>query len=88
MLDEAEDRKAMPLCLINDLRSMAYRQMYQNKLAFIYARKAYELDSVANNNPAHLLKVTTDLAELAVLLSMHKESMYYATQGIRQAQKK
>lgn len=87
LLDEAEDRKAMPLCLINDLRSMAYRQMYQNKLAFIYARKAYELDSVANNNPAHLLKVTTDLAELAVLLSMHKESMYYATQGIRQAQK-
>ena len=38
-----ETRKAFPLRLINELRSLSYRNMYMNKLAFMYARKSYLL---------------------------------------------
>ena len=47
LLDEAENRGTMLPYLISDLRSMAYRNMYMNKLAFDYARKSYVLDSVS-----------------------------------------
>ena len=47
LLDEAETRKAFPLRLINELRSLSYRNMYMNKLAFMYARKSYLLDSIS-----------------------------------------
>ena len=58
LLDEAENRGTMLPYLISDLRSMAYRNMYMNKLAFDYARKSYVLDSVSQNNPEHLLQMT------------------------------
>ena len=56
LLDEAENRGTMLPYLISDLRSMAYRNMYMNKLAFDYARKSYVLDSVSQNNPEHFCK--------------------------------
>ncbi len=34
LLDEAESRKAFSMRLINELRSLSYRNMYMNKLAF------------------------------------------------------
>ena len=67
LLDEAENRGTMLPYLISDLRSMAYRNMYMNKLAFDYARKSYVLDSVSQNNPEHLLQMTIALAELNLL---------------------
>lgn len=87
LLDEAENRGTMLPYLISDLRSMAYRNMYMNKLAFDYARKSYVLDSVSQNNPEHLLQMTIALAELSNLLSEYKESMRYAMQGIEFAQR-
>ncbi len=86
LLTEAEERKAMPIYQIDDLRSMVYRQMYQCKLAFLYARKAYVHDSIVNNSPGHLLKMTVALAELSNLLSEYKESIRYAVQGLRLAE--
>ena len=87
LLDEAENRKAIPLRIINELRSLSYSNMYMNKLAFDYARKSYVLDSVSQNNPEHLLQMTIALAELSNLLSEYKESMRYAMQGIEFAQR-
>lgn len=87
LLDEAENRGTMLPYLISDLRSIAYRNMYMNKLAFDYARKSYVLDSVSQNNPEHLLQMTIALAELSNLLSEYKESMRYAMQGIEFAQR-
>ena len=55
LLDEAENRKAIPLRIINELRSLSYSNMYMNKLAFMYARKAYLLDSISQKDPKHLL---------------------------------
>ena len=87
LLDEAENRGTMLPYLISDLRSIAYRNIYMNKLAFDYARKSYVLDSVSQNNPEHLLQMTIALAELSNLLSEYKESMRYAMQGIEFAQR-
>lgn len=85
LLTEAEAKNMMPIHQIDDLRSMVYRQMYQCKLAFLYARKAYVHDSIVNNNPVHLLKMTVTLAELSNLLSEYKESIRYAVQGLQLA---
>ncbi len=85
LLDEAEERNAMPLSLVNDLRSMIYRNKYQCKLALRYARRAYVHDSIAGNNPEHLLKMTVALAELSNLLSEYKESNRYIVEGIQLA---
>ena len=85
LLTEAEANNTMPIHQIDDLRSMVYRQMYQCKLAFLYARKAYVHDSIVNNNPVHLLKMTVTLAELSNLLSEYKESIRYAVQGLQLA---
>ena len=87
LLDGAESEKTIPLHIINELRSRVYRNMYMTKLAFLYARKSYLLDSVSQRDPKHLLTMTVDLAELAVLMSDHKESMRYALDGIKLAQK-
>lgn len=87
LLDEAEKENAMPLNIINDLRSMSYRNMFMHKPAFIYARKAYVNDSIQNKDPLHLLKMTTALAEISLLLSEHGNSIRYATEGIQQARK-
>jgi len=35
LLDEAEDRKTIPLRVVNELRSLSYSNMYMNKLAFM-----------------------------------------------------
>ncbi len=51
------------------------------------ARKSYLLDSISQKDPKHLLKMTVDLAELALLMSDHKESMRYALGGLKLAQK-
>ena len=67
LLDEAEKKKVMMPARINDLRSMVYRNRYQCKLAFRYARRAYVQDSIAGNSPEHLLKMTIALAELSSL---------------------
>ena len=40
LLDEAENRKTIPLRIINELRCLSYSNMYMNKLALLYARKA------------------------------------------------
>ena len=85
LLDEAENRKTMPLRIVNELRSLSYRSLYMNKLAYLYARKAYLLDSVSQRAPEHMLKMTVYLAELTNLMSKHSESMKYALSGIRQA---
>lgn len=85
LLDEAEKRKTMPLRIVNELRSLSYRSLYMNKLAYLYARKAYLLDSVSQRAPEHMLKMTVYLAELTNLMSKHSESMKYALSGIRQA---
>ena len=77
LLEGAESKKTLPLRIINELRSKAYRNMYMTKLAFVYARKSYLLDSISQKDPKHLLKMTVDLAELALLMSDHKESMRY-----------
>ena len=87
LLDEAESRRAFPLRLINELRSLSYRNMYMNKLAFMYARKSYLLDSISQKEPKHMLKMTVYLAELSSLMSKYNESMHYALSGIMQAQK-
>ncbi|OUN99295.1 helix-turn-helix domain-containing protein [Bacteroides clarus] len=85
LLDEAEEKRAMLPARINDLRSMVYRNKYQCKLAFRYARRAYVQDSVANNTPEHLLKMTIELADLASLLSEYEVSNRYVVEGIRLA---
>jgi len=87
LLDEAEVVKTMPLYLIDDLRSMVYRHLYQCKSSFHYARRSYVHDSIANDNQEHLLKMTITLAELSHLLSHYKESNRYAIQGIQLARK-
>ena len=87
LLEGAESKKTLPLRIINELRSKAYRNMYMTKLAFGYARKSYLLDSISQKDPKHLLKMTVDLAELALLMSDHKESMRYALGGLKLAQK-
>lgn len=85
LLDDAENRKTMPLRIVNELRSLSYRSLYMNKLAYLYARKAYLLDSVSQRAPEHMLKMTVYLAELTNVMSRHSESMKYALSGIRQA---
>ena len=85
LLDEAERKKVMMPARINDLRSMVYRNRYQCKLAFRYARRAYVQDSIAGNSPEHLLKMTIALAELSSLLSEYEVSNRYVVEGIRQA---
>ncbi|WP_446715728.1 helix-turn-helix transcriptional regulator [Bacteroides sp. GD17] len=85
LLNEAEDKNSMPLYLIDELRSRVYRHMYQCELSFLYARRAYVHDSIANNNPEHLLEMTITLAELSNLLSEYKESIRYAIQGMELA---
>ena len=50
LLDEAENRKTIPLRVVNELRSLSYSNMYMNKLAFMYARKAYLLDSIGSSS--------------------------------------
>ena len=86
LLDEAENRKAIPLRIINELRSLSYSNMYMNKLAFMYARKAYLLDSISQKDPKHLLKMTVHLAEFSAMMSKYNESMRYAYSGIKLAQ--
>lgn len=85
LLDEAEKKKVMMPARINDLRSMVYRNRYQCKLAFRYARRVYVQDSIAGNSPEHLLKMTIALAELSSLLSEYEVSNRYVVEGIRQA---
>ena len=65
LLDEAENLNCMPSNMINDLRSRTYRNMYMNKSAFVYARKAYVIDSIQGTDPSHLLETTIDLAEIS-----------------------
>ena len=82
LLDEVENRKTIPLRVVNELRSLSY----SNKLAFMYARKAYLLDSLYQKDPKHMLKMTVHLAEFSAMMSKYNESMRYALDGIRQAQ--
>lgn len=86
LLDEAESRKTFSLRLIYELRSLSYRNMYMNKLAFMYARKSYLLDSISQREPKHMLKMTVFMAELSSAMSKYNESMRYALNGIVQAQ--
>ena len=86
LLDEAENRKTISLRVINELRSLSYSNMYMNKLAFMYAKKAYLLDSIYEKDPEHMLKMTVYLAEFSLMMSKYNESMHYALEGIRQAQ--
>ena len=86
LLDEAENRKTISLRVIKELRSLSYSNMYMNKLAFMYAKKAYLLDSIYQKDPEHMLKMTVYLAEFSAMMSKYNESMHYALEGIRQAQ--
>lgn len=87
LLDVAENKKSMPLRVINELRSLSYRNLFMNKLAYVYARKSYVLDSVYQKDPEHLLKMTVYLAELSFLMSKYNESMNYALDGIAQSKR-
>ena len=85
LLDEAEANSAMPLNIVDELRSVVYRNMYRNKSALHYARRAYVSDSLSHDDPSHLLRMTVAMAELSHLLSEYKESMRYAVQGVELA---
>ena len=85
LLDKAEVNSAMPLNIVDELRSAVYRNMYRNKSALYYARRAYVSDSLSHDNPSHLLRMTVSMAELFSLLSEYKESMRYAVQGVELA---
>lgn len=85
LLDKAEVNSAMPLNVVDELRSVVYRNMYRNKSALYYARRAYVSDSLSHDNPSHLLRMTVSMAELFSLLSEYKESMRYAVQGVELA---
>ena len=85
LLDKAEVNSAMPLNIVDELRSAVYRNMYRNKSALHYARRAYVSDSLSHDNPSHLLRMTVAMAELFSLLSEYKESMRYAVQGVELA---
>lgn len=87
LLDVAENKKSMPLRVIDELRSLSYRNLFMNKLAYVYARKSYVLDSVYQKYPEHLLKMTVYLAELSFLMSKYNESMNYALDGIAQSKR-
>ena len=87
LLDVAENKKSMPLRVIDELRSLSYRNLFMNKLAYVYARKSYVLDSVYQKDPEHLLKMTVYLAELSFLMSKYNESMNYALDGIAQSKR-
>ena len=85
LLDKAEVNSEMPLNIVDELRSVVYRNMYRNKSALYYARRAYVSDSLSHDNPSHLLRMTVSMAELFSLLSEYKESMRYAVQGVELA---
>ena len=85
LLDKAEVNSAMPLNIVDELRSAVYRNMYRNKSALHYARRAYVSDSLSHDNPSHLLRMTVSMAELFSLLSEYKESMRDAVQGVELA---
>lgn len=85
LLDEAEANSAMPLNIVDELRGVVYRNMYRNKSALHYTRRAYVRDSLFHNDPSHLLEMTVSMAELSHLLSDYKESMRYAIQGVELA---
>lgn len=85
LLDKAEVNSAMPLNIVDELRSAVYRNLYRNKSALHYARRAYVSDSLSHDNPSHLLRMTVSMAELFSLLSEYKESMRYAVQGVELA---
>lgn len=85
LLDEAEANSAMPLNIVDELRGVVYRNMYRNKSALHYTRRAYVRDSLFHNDPSHLLEMTVSMAELSHLLSDYKESMRYAVQGVELA---
>ena len=85
LLDKAEVNSAMPLNIVDELRSAVYRNMYRHKSALYYARRAYVSDSLSHDNPSHLLRMTVSMAELFSLLSEYKESMRYAVQGVELA---
>ena len=87
LLDVAENKKSMPLRVIDELRSLSYRNLFMNKLAYVYARKSYVLDSVYQKDPEHLLKMTVYLAELSFLMSKYNESMNSALDGIAQSKR-
>ena len=82
LLDEAETKQALPIYMVDDLRSMVYSYLYQDKSAFHYARRAYVHDSISGNNPDHVLKMTIILADLSHTLSDYKESNRYAVEGL------
>ena len=63
LLDNAEVNSAMPLNVVDELRSVVYRNMYRNKSALYYARRAYVSDSLSHDNPSHCLLYTSDAAD-------------------------
>ncbi len=87
LLDEAETKQALPLYMVDGLRSMVYSHLYQDKSAFHYARRAYVHDSISRNNPSHLLKMTVTLANISHILSEYKESNRYAVEGLELARR-
>lgn len=87
LLDEAETKQALPIYMVDDLRSMVYSYLYQDKTAFHHARRAYVHDSISQTNPSHLLKMTVTLAEISHILSEYKESNRYAVEGLELAHK-
>lgn len=87
LLDEAETKQALPIYRIDDLRSMVYSYLYQDKSAFHYARRAYVHDSISGHHPDHLLKMTITLADLSHTLSEYKESNRYAVEGLELARR-
>ncbi len=46
LLDEAEANSTMPLNIVDELRGVVYRNMYRNKSALHYTRRAYVRDSL------------------------------------------
>ncbi len=87
LLDEAETKQALPIYKVDDLRSMVYSYLYQDKSAFHYARRAYVHDSISGNHPDHLLKMTITLADISHTLSEYKESNRYAVEGLELARR-
>ena len=87
LLNEAETKQALPIYMVDGLRSMVYSHLYQDKSAFHYARRAYVHDSISGNHPDHLLKMTITLADISHILSEYKESNRYAVEGLELARR-
>ena len=74
LLDVAENKKSMPLRVIDELRSLSYRNLFMNKLAYVYARKSYVLDSVYQKDPSGSYRCLSGPRQVRLLQTARPEA--------------